>query len=55
MADGKTTIPVSERAKPSDLDGQGYSDKSYKPGYELGESLCDTSEEDMKRGFKPGG
>lgn len=41
--------------KPSDLEGNGYSDKSYTPGYPLEKSLPETSEEDLKRGYKPGG
>ncbi len=41
--------------KPSDMDGAGYSPKSYRPGYDLGKSLKETSEADLKRGFKPGG
>lgn len=41
--------------KPSDLDGQGYSDASYNPGYPLDTSLPDVTKDDMKRGFKKGG
>ena len=48
MVDGKDR---TARNKPSDLDGPGYSDKSYRPGYPLKTSLKDTSEEDLKRGF----
>ena len=40
------------RNKPSDLDGPGYSDKPFRPGYPLKSSLQKTSEEDLKRGFK---
>lgn len=42
----------SKRDKPSDLDGKGFSDKSYRPGYSLDKSLKDSSEEDLKRGYK---
>ncbi len=42
------------RNKPSDLDGPGYSDKSYRPGYPLDKSLKGTSENDLKAGFKKG-
>lgn len=40
------------RSTPSDLDGEGYSKASYKPGYPLDKSLQESSESDMKRGFK---
>jgi len=49
MADGADR---NARNKPSDLDGPGYSDESYRPGYPLKTSLKDASEEDLKRGFK---
>jgi len=39
------------RNKPGDLDGPGYSDKSYRPGYPLKSSLPEVSEDDLKRGF----
>ena len=42
------------RNKPSDLDGEGYSDASYAPGYSLDTSLQECSTEDLKRGFKKG-
>lgn len=45
----------SERNRPSDLDGQGFSDASYRPGYPLDTSLKEASEEDLKRGFQKGG
>lgn len=45
-------VPAS---KPSDMDGQGYSDASYNPGYPIDRSLPDCSEDDLKRGFKEGG
>ena len=41
--------------KPSDMEGKGYSSKSYRPGYGIDKSLKETSEADLKRGFKPGG
>lgn len=42
--------------KPSDLSGQGYSDKSYNPGYPIKKSLTkEFSEDDLKRGYKEGG
>jgi len=44
-----------DRNRPSDLDGAGYSDATYRPGYSLEKSLGDCSEEDLKRGFKKGG
>ena len=44
----------SARNKPSDLDGSGYSKASYQPGYSLDKSLPDTSEDDLKTGFKKG-
>ena len=40
------------RNRPSDLDGKGFSDASYRPGYSLKESLQGCSEEDLKKGFK---
>ncbi len=40
------------RNKPSDLDGAGFSSKSYRPGYSLDKSLQGCSEDDLKRGFK---
>lgn len=43
------------RNRPSDLDGQGFSDASYRPGYSLDKSLQECSEEELKRGFKKGG
>lgn len=43
------------RNKPSDLDGPGFSDKSYRPGYSTDKSLQEASEEDLKRGFQKGG
>lgn len=43
------------RNKPSDLDGPGFSDASYRPGYSTDKSLQEASEEDLKRGFKKGG
>lgn len=42
------------RNKPSDLDGPGFSLKSYRPGYSLEKSLQGCSEDDLKRGFKKG-
>lgn len=53
--DGTDGADKNARNKPSDLDGPGFSNKSYRPGYDLGESLCDRTEEDLKRGFKKGG
>ncbi len=44
-----------ETNKPSDLDGQGYSDDSYNPGYSLDKALQECDETDLKRGFKKGG
>ncbi len=49
----KATGANEARNKPSDLDGAGYSSKSYRPGYEVELKHC--SEEDLKRGFKKGG
>ena len=46
---------LSDRNKPSDLDGKGYSDASYRPGYSLDKSLPDCSEDDLKTGFKKKG
>ena len=46
---------VDNRNRPEDLDGPGYSDKSYRPGYPLTESLQEASETDLKRGFQKGG
>lgn len=43
------------RNNPSDLDGKGFSDASYRPGYGLDKSLQETNETDLKRGFKEGG
>ena len=43
------------RNRPSDLDGPGYSDASYRPGYPTERSLPERSEDDLKRGFKKGG
>ena len=40
------------RNNPSDLDGQGYSSKSYRPGYPIGRSLQEASETDLKRGYQ---
>lgn len=40
---------------PSDLDGKGYSDESYNPGYPIDKSTPDVSLDDVKRGFKEGG
>jgi len=45
----------SNRDKPSDLDGKGFSDKSYRPGYSLDKSLQDKSEDDLKRGYSKKG
>lgn len=45
----------NQRNKPSDLDGAGYSDASYRPGYPIDKSLQETSEKDLKTGFKKGG
>lgn len=42
------------RNKPSDLDGPGYSDASYAPGYPLDKSLQGCSTDDLKTGFKKG-
>ena len=42
----------NQRNKPGDLDGEGYSDASYKPGYPLDKSLKEASETDLKRGFQ---
>ena len=47
--------PEGSRNRPSDLDGPGYVNKSYKPGYPIDKSLPETSEDDLKRGFKKGG
>ena len=47
--------PEGSRNRPSDLDGPGYSDKSYRPGYPIDKSLKETGEDDLKRGYKPGG
>lgn len=49
------TPGTGSSATPSDLDGTGYSDKSYRPGYGLEKSLPERSEDDLKRGFKEGG
>ncbi len=42
------------RNRPSDLDGSGYSSKSYRPGYSTEKSLQECDETDLKRGFKKG-
>ena len=42
----------SLRNKSSDLDGNGYSDASYRPGYSLDKSLQEASEDCLKRGFQ---
>lgn len=44
----------SERDRPSDLDGKGFSSKSYRPGYDLDKSLKEASETDLKRGYQKG-
>ena len=51
MVDGSNK---NAREKPSDLDGPGYTDKSYRPGYPIDKSLQDKSEDDLKRGFSKG-
>ena len=40
------------RNKPEDLDGPGYSDKSYRPGYSIDKSLQEATEEQLKTGFR---
>ena len=52
---GKATGAKEPRNQPSDLDGYGYSDHSYRPGYSLETSLQGCTEDDLKRGFKKGG
>jgi hypothetical protein len=52
---GARTGAKEARNKPSDLDGPGYSDKSYRPGYPLDRSLQECDETDLKTGFKKGG
>ena len=47
--------PEGSRNRPSDLDGEGYTSKSFKPGYPIDKSLQECSEDDLKRGFKKGG
>lgn len=54
MAD-KATGAKEARDRPSDMDGQGYSDASYRPGYSTDRSLPGVSETDLKRGYKEGG
>lgn len=54
MEKGKST-DVDNRNRPSDLDGEGFSDKSYRPGYSIDRSLQEASETDLKRGFQKGG
>lgn len=51
----KTTGAKEPRDRPSDLDGQGYSDESYRPGYPTKGSLGEASETDLKRGYTEGG
>lgn len=43
---------ANQRNKPSDLDGDGYSSASYRPGYSIDKSLKEASEKDLKRGFQ---
>ena len=54
---GKATASENKygTCEPSDLDGPGYSDKSYRPGYPISEKTKDVSEDDVKRGFTKGG
>ncbi len=40
------------RNRPDHLDGKGFSDASYRPGYSLKESLQGCTEADLKKGFK---
>ena len=49
---GRASGAKGERNRPSDLDGKGFSTKSYRPGYSLDKSLQGCSETDLKRGFK---
>lgn len=46
---------VDNRNRPSDMDGPGFSDASYRPGYSIDRSLQEASETDLKRGFQKGG
>jgi len=47
--------PTSEnRDSPSDLDGKGFSDASYRPGYSVDKSIPGCSENDLKTGYKKG-
>jgi len=55
MAEGKSGADKSARNKPSDMDGEGYSDASYRPGYSLDKSLQECDESDLKTGFKKKG
>ena len=52
VSPGHATGAKESRNKPSDLDGAGYSDASYRPGYSLDRSLQECSEADLKTGFK---
>lgn len=51
MADKRNS---SERDRPSDMDGEGFSSKSYRPGYDLDKSLKEADETDLKRGYQKG-
>ena len=54
VSPGSATGAKQSRNKPSDLDGAGYSDASFRPGYSLDSSLKGCSEDDLKTGFKKG-
>lgn len=54
VSPGRATGAKESRNSPSDLDGAGFSDASYRPGYPLDRSLQESSESDLKRGFKKG-
>ena len=52
---GNATGAKEARNKPSDLEGEGYSNASTRPGYPIDKSLQECSEDDLKTGFKKGG
>lgn len=42
----------NQRDKPSDMDGPGYCDAPYSPGYPIDKSLQEASLTDLKRGYQ---
>ena len=54
VSPGRATGAKETRNKPSDLDGEGFSDASYRPGYSLDKSLQGCSVDELKTGFKKG-